>query len=53
MCPWLVELGGKAVASCGISGAHGRLKGEKSAAGTYLFKFKQQDTGDVRISCQA
>lgn len=51
--PVEVELGGNAVASCGVTGAQGRIKGEKSASGTYLFKFKQQDTGDVRINCQA
>ena len=51
--PVVIELGGNAVASCGISGKQGRIKGEKSTSGTYLFKFKSQDTGDVRISCQA
>ncbi len=50
--PVVVELGGNAVGSCGITGKQGLLKGEKSASGTYLFKFNSQDTGDVRISCQ-
>ena len=51
--PVQMELGGDSVPTCGVKTSRGVIKGKKTSTGTYLFNFNNQDTGNVRIYCQA
>jgi len=51
--PVQLELGGDSIPSCGVKTSFGVIKGKKTSSGTYLYNFSNQDTGNVRIYCQA
>ena len=51
--PVQIELGGSSVQACGVHAGDKVIKGSRTASGNYLYKFSTQDTGDVRINCQA
>jgi len=51
--PVQIELGGSSVQACGLRAGGKTITGSRTASGNYLYKFSTQDTGDVRINCQA